>query len=601
VDQAHIRNFCIIAHIDHGKSTLADRLLLKTGTIAPREFEHDQMLDDMDLERERGITIKAKAVSLHHTHRGEEYLLNLIDTPGHVDFSYEVARSLAACQGALLVVDAAQGVEAQTIANSTLALEAGLTLVPVLNKIDLQNARPDEVIEEMGNTLGIIPQEVLWASAKTGSGVEEILEAIVERVPPPPGDPGGRLRALIFDSVYDDYRGVIVYVRVVDGALRPGTAITMLGTGRSYTIEEVGRFVPKMSKLKELRTGEVGYLTASIKTIHDVKIGDTVTEKSSPATEALPGYREPLPMVFCGLYPTQNTDFEVLRTALEKLRLNDSSFTYQPETSGALGFGFRCGFLGLLHMEVVQERLERESGVEIVQTAPNTTYEVVLKGGETIRIESPAQLPELNKIEELREPVVRATVLVPAQYIGGIMSLAEERRAKYLKTDYVSASRVAIHYEIPLAEMITDFHDRLKSLTRGYGTLDYELLGYQAAELVKLEILVGGKPVDALSVICHRQSSEVRGRKLIRRLRKEIPKHLFEIPLQAAIGGKIIARETISALRKNVTAKCYGGDITRKRKLLERQKEGKRRMKNVGNVEIPQEAFLSVLRLEDEN
>jgi len=600
VDQSHIRNFCIIAHIDHGKSTLADRLLLRTGTISAREFDHDQVLDDMDLERERGITIKAKAVSLHHVQNGEECLLNLIDTPGHVDFSYEVARSLAACEGALLVVDAAQGVEAQTIANANLALEGGLVLIPILNKIDLSNARPEEVIEEMGNTLGILPGEVIRASAKTGLGVDAILGAIVERIPAPAGDPTGKLRALVFDSVYDDYRGVIVYVRVADGSLRPGTAILTMGNGRTYTVEEVGRFTPKMVKQDELTTGEVGYFTASIKTIQDIKIGDTVTERTGGAIVALPGYREPLPMVFCGLYPTQSTDFELLRTALDKLRLNDSSFTFVPESSGALGFGFRAGFLGLLHMEVVQERLERESGVEIVQTAPNTTYEVFLLNGETVKIESPSELPEPHRIAELREPVVLAKVLVPTTCIGAIMSLAEDRRARYLKTDFVSANRVMLEYEIPLAEMITDFHDKLKSLTRGYGTLDYELLGYVAANLVKMDILVAGKPVDALSVICHRDTADLRGRKLIRRLRKEIPRHLFEIPLQAAIGGKILARETISAMRKNVTAKCYGGDITRKRKLLERQKEGKRRMKNVGNVEIPQEAFLSVLRLEDE-
>jgi GTP-binding protein LepA len=600
MDQRRIRNFCIIAHIDHGKSTLADRLLLRTGTITEREFDHDQLLDVMDLERERGITIKAKAVSLHQVHDGEEYLLNLIDTPGHVDFAYEVARSLVACQGALLLVDASQGVEAQTIANANLALEAGLTIVPVLNKIDLTNARPDEVIEEMGNTLGILPEEVIRASAKAGIGTDEILRAVVERIPPPPGDRAGRLRSLIFDSVYDDFRGVIVYVRVVDGILRPGAMITMMGTQRSYQIEEVGRFTPKMSPLPELQAGEVGYLIAGIKTIQDVRIGDTVTEKKAPAAEALPGYREPLPMVFCGLYPSQNTEFEFLRTALEKLRLNDSSFSFVPETSGALGFGFRCGFLGLLHMEIVQERLERESGVEIVQTAPNTTYEIVLRGGQVIRIESPVDLPDMGQIEELREPIVHARIVLPSAYIGAIMKIAEERRATYLKTDYLSPTRVLIQYEIPLAEIITDFHDKLKSVTRGYGTLDYEVIGYRAADLVKMEILVAGKPVDALSIICHRENAEVRGRKLIRRLRKEIPRHLFEIPLQAAIGAKVIARETISALRKNVIAKCYGGDITRKRKLLERQKEGKRRMKNVGSVEIPQEAFLSVLRLEDD-
>ncbi len=599
-DQEAIRNFSIIAHIDHGKSTLADRLLLRTGTITPREFEHDQLLDDMDLERERGITIKAKAVSMHHLHGEKDYLLNLIDTPGHVDFSYEVSRSLTACQGAILVVDAAQGVEAQTIANATLAMESGLTVIPVVNKIDLANARPLEVVEEKGNTLGILPEEVILASAKTGEGVEEILEAIVERIPPPSGRREGGLRALIFDSHYDDYRGVIVYVRVVDGVLRPKSQISMFATGRRYSIEEVGRFVPKMSKLDELRAGEVGYLISNIKTIRDVRIGDTITDTSCEAAEPLPGYQEPLPMVYCGLYPTKNTDFEVLRNALEKLRLNDSSFTFIPETSGALGFGFRCGFLGLLHMEVVQERLERESGVEIVQTAPNTTYEVVERNGKVRRIESPVQLPEPSRIEEIREPIVRAKIITPSRYIGSVMTLSEERRATYLKTDYLSPSRVSLHYEIPLAEMITDFFDRLKSITRGYGTFDYELVGNRPAELVKLEILVGGKAVDALSVICHRNSAEARGRKLIGRLRKEIPRHLFEIPLQAAIGGRVIARETIKALRKNVTAKCYGGDITRKRKLLERQKEGKRRMKNVGNVEIPQEAFLSVLRLEDE-
>ena len=600
MEQARIRNFCIIAHIDHGKSTLADRLLLRTGTIKPRDFDHDQLLDDMDLERERGITIKAKAVSLRYTFKGVEYLLNLIDTPGHVDFNYEVLRSLAACQGALLVVDAAQGVQAQTIANSNLAMEAGLTVIPVLNKIDLQAARPEEVIEEMGNTLGILPEEVLRTSAKAGIGIDEILDAVVEKVPPPPGDPTGRLRALVFDSVYDDYRGVIVYLRVVDGALRPGMTITMMGTGRNFGVEEVGHFIPKMAKLPELSSGRVGYVMANIKTIRDVKIGDTITEKSNPSTEALPGYREPLPMVYCGLYPTQNSEFENLRTALEKLRLNDSSFSFVPESSTALGFGFRCGFLGLLHMEVIQERLERESGVELVQTAPNTTYEIALRSGEVIRIHSPAEMPDPSQIEELREPMVRLDIFSPAEYIGSIMALCEEKRAIYKRTDYISGKRVAFRYEMPLAELITDFHDRLKSMTRGYGTLDYELQGYSAADLVRMDILVAAKPVDALSTICHREAAENRGRRLIRRLREEIPRHLFEIPLQVAIGAKIIARETIAAMRKNVTAKCYGGDITRKRKLLERQKEGKKRMKAVGNVEIPQEAFLSVLRLGDE-
>ncbi|HVR76056.1 MAG TPA: translation elongation factor 4 [Planctomycetota bacterium] len=598
--QETIRNFCIIAHIDHGKSTLADRLLLHTGTVAARDFQ-DQVLDDMDLERERGITIKAKAVSLRFTTRGTDYLLNLIDTPGHVDFSYEVSRSLAACEGALLLVDASQGVEAQTIANAHLALEANLVIVPVLNKVDMAAARPDEVIEEMVHALGIDPGHVHRVSAKTGFGVPELLEIIVDRVPAPSGRPDAALRALIFDAVYDEYRGVIVYVRMVDGALRPGQHILMMGAGRTFEVEEVGIFGPKMEKLPELRAGEVGYLTATIKTLSDVKIGDTITTRSNPAVEKLQGYKEPLPMVYCGLYPTSNTDFERLRQALDKLRLNDSSFTYAPESSGALGFGFRCGFLGLLHMEVVQERLERESGVDIVQTAPNVTFEILLQNNDVIRIESPTQLPDPSQIVEICEPLVKATVMIPAQYIGNIMTLMESRRAKYMRTDYLSQARVILEYEMPLAELISDFHDKLKSSTRGYGTLDYEFIGYAAADLVKLNILVNGAPLDALSVICHKDIAEQRGRKLLRKLKDEIPRHLFEVPLQAAIGGKIIARESIKALRKNVTAKCYGGDITRKRKLLERQKEGKKRMKHVGNVEIPQDAFLAVLRLEDEN
>jgi GTP-binding protein LepA len=606
VPQQRIRNFCIIAHIDHGKSTLADRLLLYTGTISAREFQ-DQLLDDMDLERERGITIKAKAVSLRYRRGGEEYLLNLVDTPGHVDFSYEVCRSLAACEGALLLVDAGQGVQAQTIANAYQAIDADLTIIPVLNKVDLATARVEEVAEEMENSLGIRPEETLRVSAKTGQGVPELLEAIADRIPPPEGDPAGPLRALIFDAVYDEFRGVICYVRLKDGLLEPGMQVLMMGTQRHYEVEEVGCFTPKMKKLDALCAGEVGYLIAGIKELRDVKIGDTVTERTRPAAAALPGYKEPLPMVYCGLYPTQNTDFERLREALEKLRLNDSSFTYTPESTGTLGFGFRCGFLGLLHMDVVQERLERESGVEIVQTAPNVTYEVELsedaaRGGERLlRIESPTQLPEPGKIESIREPYVKATLMLPSEYIGNVMTLMEERRATYVRTEYISPTRVILTYEMPLAEIITDFYDKMKSLTRGYGTLDYEFLGYRAENLVKLGILVSGLPVDALSVICHRDVAERRGRRLLRKLKEEIPRHLFEVPLQAAIGGKIIARETIKAFRKNVTAKCYGGDITRKRKLLERQKEGKKRMKSVGNVEIPQEAFLAVLKLEDEN
>jgi GTP-binding protein LepA len=604
--QESIRNFCIVAHIDHGKSTLADRLLLFTGTISQREFQ-DQHLDDMDLERERGITIKAKAVTMRHRRGDVELTLNLIDTPGHVDFSYEVARTLQACEGALLLVDASQGVEAQTIANAYLAIGSDLKIIPILNKIDLAGARPDDAIEEIHNSLGLDAEEVHRVSAKTGAGVPELVDLIIDRIPPPSGRPAAPLRALIFDSVYNEFRGVVAYVRVVDGSLRPGMPILMKSSNRTFTVEEVGIFTPKMRRLDELQTGEVGYIIAGIKSVRDIKVGDTITEKQRPASEALRGYQEPLPMVYCGLYPTMNTDFERLRDALEKLSLNDSSFTFVPETSGALGFGFRCGFLGLLHMDVVQERLERESGVEIVQTAPNVTYQVVtipargVKCGEdVVRIESPTQLPELSRIAEIQEPIVRATIMIPAQYIGNIMKLAEERRGTYLRTEYISQTRVILSYELPLAEIITDFHDKLKSLTRGYGTLDYELLSYRASDLVKLSILVGGQPVDALSVICHRDVAERRGRRLIRKLKTEIPRHLFEVPLQAAIGSRVVARETIQALRKNVTAKCYGGDITRKRKLLERQKEGKKRMKSVGSVEIPQDAFLAVLRLEDE-
>ncbi len=597
--QENIRNFCIIAHIDHGKSTLADRLLLYTGTVAQRDFQ-DQLLDDMDLERERGITIKAKAVTLHYKRQDGEYILNLIDTPGHVDFSYEVSRSLAACEGALLLVDASQGVEAQTIANAHLAIEGKLTIIPLLNKLDMAAARPEEVIEEMVNSLGIAPESVHHVSGKTGMGVPELMDIIVERIPPPAGKPDAPLRALIFDATYDEYRGVIVYVRLVDGSLKRGQQVLMMGAGRHYEVEEVGIFSPKMQKLPELRAGEVGYITATIKTMGDIKIGDTVTDRGRPATERLKGYKEPLPMVYCGLYPTSNTDFERLRQALDKLRLNDSSFTYVPESSGALGFGFRCGFLGLLHMEVVQERLERESGVEIVQTAPNVTFEVLKSNGDVIRIESPAELPDPGQFEEIAEPIVRATIMVPAAYIGNVMTLLEDRRARYLRTEYLSQTRVILLYDMPLAELISDFYDKLKSLTRGYGTLDYELIGYVPADLVKVNLLVNASPVDALCFICHRDVAEYRGRKLLKKLKEEIPRHLFEVALQAAIGGKIIARESISAMRKNVTAKCYGGDITRKRKLLEKQKEGKKRMKSIGSVDIPQDAFMAVLRLDDD-
>jgi GTP-binding protein LepA len=593
MDISKIRNFCIIAHIDHGKSTLADRILEHTGALSKREMR-EQTLDSIDIERERGITIKAKAVAMRYRHDGEEYLLNLIDTPGHVDFSYEVSRSLAACEGALLLVDAAQGVEAQTVANAYLAIEAGLEIIPVINKIDLANARPQEVMEEMHAALGIEPDEVILASAKEGRGVPKIFDAILRRVPPPHANAGAALQALIFDSHFDEYRGVIVYIRVKNGSIASRDRIRMLGTRREYEVLEVGTFRPKMEPLDRLSAGEVGYLVANIKTIHDVRIGDTVALASSDV-ERLKGYVEPKPMVFCGLYPTVNTEYDLLRKALEKLHLNDSSFTYEPDSSDALGFGFRCGFLGLLHMEIVQERLERESHVDLVQTAPNVPYQVVTEEGRTLEIENPSKLPPEHQIEEFREPMVRVSLIVPAPSIGGIMRLCQEKRGRYVKTEYLGTTRAMLAYDMPLAEIIFDFYDKLKSLTRGYGTMDYQLTGYEAADLVRLRILVGGVEVDALSSIVHREHADTIGRQILVKLRKEIPRHLFEVALQAAIGGKIIARESIAPMRKNVTAKCYGGDITRKRKLLEKQKEGKRRMKQVGNVEIPQKAFLAVL------
>jgi GTP-binding protein LepA len=591
-----IRNFCIVAHIDHGKSTLADRILEITGAIEKREAR-EQLLDAMDLERERGITIKAKAVALSYKRpsTGETYAFNLIDTPGHVDFTYEVSRSLAACEGAILLVDATQGVQAQTVANCYLAVEAGLDIVAAVNKVDIQSARPDEVKEEMHASLGIDPGQVLHVSAKTGAGVAELLEAVIERVRPPDGDPGKPLQALIFDSVYDDYKGVVMYTRVKSGTVKVGDRIKLLAQNRTYEVLELGQNRPKPTPVKSLAAGEVGFVCAGIKTLSDVKIGETITHADAKDVAALPGYKEPLPMVYCGIYPTNNADFPELRKALEKLRLNDSSFTFQPETSEALGFGFRCGFLGLLHMEVVQERLERESDVSLVQTAPNVTYEVVTTRGEVLRVDNPARLPEEQNIAELREPVVRASIVCPTESIGAIMKINEERRGVYKKTEYLGPHRVILHYEIPLGEIIYDYYDMLKSATRGYGTLDYEVIGYRPANLARLRILVNGVEVDALSTIVHRDKAEYVGRNLIRRLQKEIPRHLFQIPLQAAIGGKIIARENIAPMRKNVTAKCYGGDITRKRKLLEKQKEGKKRMKSVGNVEIPQKAFLAVL------
>ncbi len=589
-----IRNFCIIAHIDHGKSTLADCLLKKAKAVSPRKFR-DQMLDNMDLERERGITIKASAVSLDYVKDGETYSLNLIDTPGHVDFSYEVSRSLSACEGALLLVDAAQGIEAQTLTNMYMAMEKDLEIIPVLSKIDIKSARPEEVSEEIVHILGVEDEDVLSVSAKTGQGIEGIFDAIITKMTAPEGDINAPLRALIFDSVYDDYRGVIVYIRVFDGSVKVGDSIYMMKTGRSFEVAELGVFRPDMTRVDELSAGSVGYCTSSIKSIHDVHIGDTITLSKRRSTVALPGYRKPLPMVFCGLYPTDNTGFMPLRDAIERLWINDSSFSFEPETSQALGFGFRCGFLGLLHMEIVQERLERESKVGMVQTAPTVTYEILTHDGKVINVDNPEKLPPVGTIEEFREPVVEAKIILPSEYIGAIMQLVDDRRATYKSTEYLSDKRAILTYEIPLGEIIFDFYDKLKSMTRGFGTLDYEFIGYKPENLVKLDVLVAGKKVDALSCIVHRKKAEVKGRKLVQNLKKDISRHMFEIPLQAAIGGRVIARETIRQMSKNVTAKCYGGDVTRKRKLLEKQKEGKKRMKNVGSVEIPQSAFLSVL------
>jgi len=594
-----IRNFCIIAHIDHGKSTLADRLLLMTGAITPRDFR-DQVLDDMDLERERGITIKASAVNLHATVGGVEYSLNLIDTPGHVDFSYEVSRSLAACEGAVLLVDASQGVEAQTMANAYQAINHNLTIIPVINKIDLASAHPQEVTGEMEHLLGVKPEEVLRISAKTGQGVQEVLEAVVERVPAPSGREDRPARALIFDSVFDEYRGVIAYVRMVDGRLKTGDAVRMLRARRDYQLAELGILRPGMTPVGELSAGEVGYVVANIKNLSELRIGDTIAPASATDLQPLPGYKEPQAMVFCGFFPADRYNVNDLRNALEKLALNDSSFTFEPETSDALGFGFRCGFLGLLHMEIVQERLEREGSVEVIQTAPSVTYEIKTRQGDVRRLRNPSSMPSAGEIEELREPIVRVSFVIPADSIGSLMKLCENRRGKYIRTEYLSPVRVVLVYDLPFAEIVFDFYDRLKSITRGYGTMDYELLGYEPADLVKLDILVAGQPVDALSSIVHHEKAYYKGRSLVRKLRREISRHLFEVAIQAAIGSNVIARETIAPLRKNVTAKCYGGDVTRKRKLLEKQKEGKKRMKQVGRVSIPQKAFLAVLGTGDE-
>jgi len=596
-----VRNFSIIAHIDHGKSTLADRLLQFTQAVSDREAR-EQLLDTMDLERERGITIKASAVTVHHQYKGEDYELNFIDTPGHVDFSYEVSRALTACEGALLVVDATQGVEAQTVANAYLAVENNLEMIAVINKIDLPAARPEAVAMEIEQVLGLPAEECLYCSAKTGEGVRELLDVICEKLPPPRPSETDKTRALIFDSHYDDYRGVIVYVRVFDGRLRVGDRIRMMGTGRTFTVSELGRYTPKPEKVDSLNQAEVGYLVAAIKTLADIRVGDTITRDADPATKALPGYREPKQMVFCDFYPATTSsesgrkgDYETLREAIEKLHLNDGSFTYEAQRSEALGFGFRCGFLGLLHMEIIQQRLEREGGVEIVQTAPTVSYQIELTSGELIEIHNPADLPDPSRIRSIREPIVKVEIICPNESIGDLMKLCDARRGIYQRQQFVSATRQILDYEIPLAEIIYDFHDKLKSMTRGYGTMDYEITGYRAGQLVKVSILVNGQPVEALSFMCHRDRSATRSRAILHKLRKQIDRHLFEIALQAAIGGKIIARETIQALRKNVTAKCYGGDVTRKRKLLEKQKRGKKRMKTVGSVNIPQEAFLAVL------
>jgi GTP-binding protein LepA len=600
------RNFSIIAHIDHGKSTLADRLLLKCGAITEREFQN-QMLDDMDLERERGITIKASAVSIDYKRPsdGKIYNFNLIDTPGHVDFNYEVSRSLAACEGALLLVDATQGVEAQTVANALLAFDHKLDIVPVLNKIDLASAQIDASALEVEQVLGIQQERCILASGKVGIGVDEILEAIVTNIRPPSGEANGNLRALIFDCKYDDYRGVITYVRIVDGQMKRGDKIRMHNTGKTYEIAEIGRFRPKPTPCDLLSAGDVGYMTATLKDIHEVKVGDTIESAHTlkGSVQALPGYKEPKPMVFCGLFPANTNSFETLKRALDKLALNDSAFVYQAENSDALGFGFRCGFLGLLHMEIVQERLEREFNIELVQTAPNVTYEVEQHDGVKFLITSPSKAPDPSLIKTLREPIAHVQIIVPTDHIGSAMKMAEDRRGKFLKQEFIGAKRVIIEYELPLAEIVFDFYDRLKSATKGYGTMDYHFIGYQEASLSKVDILVHGTPVDALSMICHRTTAEQRARKVLIKLRKQIPKHLFVIALQAAIGGKIIARESISATAKNVTAKCYGGDITRKRKLLEKQKEGKKKMRsrNIGSVEVPQEAFLAVLDNRDDD
>jgi GTP-binding protein LepA len=591
---SHIRNFCIVAHIDHGKSTLADRLLEFTGTVSKREMQ-DQLLDDMELERQRGITIKARAVAMKYKRGDQEYEFNLIDTPGHVDFHYEVSRSLACCEGAILVVDAAQGVEAQTLANAFAAMNSGLTIVPFINKIDLQNARTEEVLIEMEHSLAIDSSEVIKGSAKANLGIAELLDAVIDRIPPPQGDPAGVLQAMVFDSHYDDYRGAITYVRVMSGQVRKGQRVRFLRTGNTHDVVDLGQFVPQQRPCESLSAGQVGYLICNIKSLSQVHIGDTVSIPGDNAAQPLPGYKEPKRMVYCGLYPSDGQDFTELRDALEKLSINDPSFEFEPESSDALGFGFRCGFLGLLHMEIVQQRLEGESDVDLIQTAPNVTYEILTRDGRTLTIHKPQEVPDAGQIEEFRQPIVRVNLIQPTDYIGPVMKLCQDRRGVLVRQEYLSPTRSMLVYDLPLAEVIYDLHDKLKSATRGYGTMDYEVIGYETADLVRLDILVNGNRVDALSVICHRHDADRRGRAVCRRLKEEIERHMFEVAIQAAIGSRVVARETKPAMRKNVTAKCYGGDITRKRKLWAKQREGKKRMKSIGQVDIPQKAFLAVL------
>ena len=594
----NIRNFSIIAHIDHGKSTLADRLIEKTGTLSQREMA-DQILDNLDLERERGITIKSQAVQLDYKAKdGQEYILNLIDTPGHVDFNYEVSRSLAACEGALLVIDATQGIEAQTLANVYLAMEHDLEIIPIINKIDLPSAEPEKVKKEIEDVLGIDASEAVLCSAKTGIGIDEVLEAVVKRVPPPKGDSEAPLQALVVDSKYDAYKGVMLYIRIMNGEIHKGMSIRMMATGKVFEVTDVGVFKPALVDVGSLGEGQVGFIAAAVKNVRDARVGDTVTSNENPAAMPLPGYRKATPMVYCGLYPVENSDYDNLRDALEKLQLNDAALLFEPETSAALGFGFRCGFLGLLHMDVIKERLEREYNLTLLTTAPNVIYEVFLTNGQIEMVDNPSLFPNQTVIDHVEEPFVNATIIVPKDYVGPVMELSQEKRGEYSNMTYLDENRVMIHYALPLSEIIFDYFDRLKSVTRGYASLGYELHGYRPSNLVKVDILLNGEPVDALSAIVHKERAQVRGRALVEKLRSVIPRQLFEIPIQAAIGSKVIARETVSAMRKDVLAKCYGGDITRKRKLLEKQKAGKKRMKQVGTVELPQEAFMAILKVD---